>query len=403
MYEKLISCRVCNNQDLKEYIDLGFLPLSNNLMDSPIQQAERFPLKVLFCDQCGLSQLSIVINPEILFGHYVYRSGINQGYVNHCRDMAKELKEQYGLTDNSFMVDIAGNDGSLLNQFKEEIGLNILNIDPAVNLGAICESKGIPALTYFWGSETARRIVNGFEQADLITATNVFAHVHDVHDFIEGAKIALKPSGVLVLEFPYLIDFIDKNEFDTIYHEHLSYFSIKPLDIICKDHQMNIIRIEHQDIHGGSLRVHIGFSERSGLVDKYIFNESNYDLDILKSFADDSRDTIRDFRDRLNKLKSDGKKIAAFACSAKGNTLMNCAGLTVGTISYIVDDTPEKIGKYSPGTFIPIVSLLELKSNPPDYLILLSWNFTEALIERSKSAGYAGRYIVPIPTFKVLE
>lgn len=394
-------CRICNNKDLVLYIDLGELPLSNNLCSTVIEQAKTFPLQVLLCQQCGLSQLSIVIDPDLLFGHYVYRSSISQGYKDHCRKMAKELQQTYNLTKDSFMVDIAGNDGALLREFQEQIGLNILNVDPAINLGAICQATGIPTLSYFWSKQTASRILNssGFGKADLITATNVLAHVDDVYDFMEGIKLLLKPNGICIIEFPYLLDFIGNGEFDTIYYEHLSYFSIKPLQILCKKVGLNVINVEKQTIHGGSVRVHI----RHEVVQDFIDNENDLTVSDYKNFAYNSQATINNFRDNLYKFKSNKSKIAAFAASAKGNTLLNCAGITCGVIDYIIDETPEKVGKYSPGTHIPIVSMLELQTAPPEYLIVLSWNFKDEIIAKTRLAGYKGKYIIPIPDFSVID
>ena len=404
IYKTHTNCRVCGSEKLLKYIDLGELPLSNNLCETPIEIPERFPLQVLLCEECGLSQLSIVIDSEVLFGHYVYRSSINKGYVNHCRQMAKELKEEYGLTKDSFMIDIAGNDGALLKEFKDEIGLKILNVDPGVNLGAICQSQGIPTLTYFWSEQTAKRVLSGFGKADLITATNVFAHVDNVYDFIEGIKLVLKPGGVCVMEFPYIIDFIWNNEFDTIYFEHLSYFSIRPLIRLCGKFGLSIMKVEKQEIHGGSVRVHIGHGEQSKSVNVFVLqNEFKLNKDDYFSFAEKANKTISNFREQLIRLKNEGNKIAGFAASAKGNTLLNCAGITYGTMSYIVDETPEKIGKYSPGTHIPIVSMMDFMNNRPDYLVILSWNFKEEIMGKCRRVGYVGRFIIPIPEFQIIE
>ncbi len=401
-YKEHTACRVCAGQ-LIPYIDLGELPLSNNLCQSAIQTAERFPLQVCYCKDCGLSQLSIVVDPEILFGHYVYRSSINKGYVQHCRQMAKDLKAQYRLHQGCFMVDIAGNDGALLREFKDEIDLDILNVDPAINLAAICDANKIPVLTYFWSSETAKRILNGFgTQADLITATNVFAHVDDVYDFMQGVKLLLKPTGVLVLEFPYLLDFIRNNEFDTIYFEHLSYFSIGPLVRLTEKLGLRVMKVEHQDIHGGSVRVHIGWGPVDNSVKYYLQAEQEITEDALFHFAETASLVIRDFKYKIAELKLTGNKIAGFAASAKGNTLLNCAAMGSGHISYIVDETPEKIGKYSPGTRIPIVSMLDLQTSPPDYLVILSWNFKDEIISKCRGAGYRGAFIIPIPEFQII-
>lgn len=396
------NCRVCNTPlEKRPYIDLGKLPLSNNLLTTAMDKSERYPLQVVLCDNCGLSQLSIVVDPKILFSRYVYRSSISKGYVNHCRMMAIKLKERYGFTSASSMIDIAGNDGALLKEFKREIGLKILNVDPAENLSTISRTAGIPMLNAFWSLETAKRIHNGsgYGKVDLITATNVIAHVDDITDFMKGIKLILTPGGVCILEFPYLIDFIENGEFDTIYFEHLSYMSIKPLKLLCEKVGLKITDIEKFDIHGGSLRVHIRHDHLHEMISKE--NELTYD--VYKEFSRKAVESVKNFYKGIYELKRDGNSIAAFAASAKGNTLLNTAMIDWGFINYIVDETPEKIGCYSPGTQIPIVSMLELKENPPSYLVILSWNFADEIIEKCLAAGYQGKFIIPIPEFKIIQ
>ena len=395
-------CRVCGCENLIPYLDLGMMPLSNNLASSildPIHN-EKYPLKVVFCPACGLSQLSVVIEPEKLFGHYVYRSSISHDYKNHCLGMAIDLKEKFNLSSDSFHIDIAGNDGALLSEFNKVVGGRILNVDPAENLAGICHAAGIPTLTFFWGMDVARRIVNSHGQADLVTATNVFAHVDNVREFIQAAKHVLKPDGHLVLEFPYLINFIEGNEFDTVYFEHLSYFSIYPITMLCKSEGLEVLSVEKKEIHGGSVRVIIGQGEPDESVKEFVdIERSKYcTLKPYNEFADAVKQTIQTFSDKISQL--DGT-VAGFAASAKGNTLLNSAGITCGRIKYIVDQTPEKIGKYSPGTFIPIVSMDDMKRTPPDYLVILSWNFKEEIINKCLEAGYKGKFIIPIPEFKI--
>lgn len=403
-YKNHTKCRVCNAEPLTPYLDLGMLPLSNNLAASgldPIHN-ERYPLKVLWCENCGLSQLSIVIPPEKLFSHYVYRSSIANAYVEHCRKMAVDLKAKNNLTSDSFHIDIAGNDGALLQQFKEVLGHRILNVDPAVNLAAICDAAGIPTLTQFWGMDAAMKIVNGpgYGKADLITATNVFAHVDNVREFIEAAKYVLKPGGVMVMEFPYLIDFIEGKEFDTVYFEHLSYFSIFPLVILCESCGMKVMHVEKHAIHGGSVRVTIGTGRSDKTVADFIKVEREHYETIkpYQKFAADIQIPIQAFRSWIMRTKN----VAGFAASAKGNTLLNCAGVTPGSMRYIVDQTAEKIGKYSPGTRIPIVSMDDLIRTPPDYLVILSWNFKNEIMEKCRKAGYEGKFVIPIPELEIV-
>lgn len=397
------NCRVCNSDKLTPYLDLGLLPLSNNLANSetdPIHD-QRYPLKVVFCEHCGLSQLSIVIPPEEMFSNYVYRSSISKGYRDHCREMAVELMKKYNLTADSFHIDIAGNDGALINEFKQVIGCLSLNVDPAENLAQINEAQGIRMFLAFWGIKAAKHLINtSWPKADLITATNVIAHVDNITQFLEAAKIVLKPEGILVLEFPYLLDFIEKKEFDCVYFEHLSYLSIYPLTLLCQRIGLTVMSVEHQEIHGGSVRVTIGYGKQDETVKNFVINErqSYRNIERYYQFADDVQLTIMHFKNGLRSLKGN---IAGFAASAKGSTLLNCAEVGPETMKYIIDDTPEKQNKYSPGTRIPIRSIEVLKEMMPDYMVLLSWNFAEACMKRCRDNGYKGKFILPL-TFEII-
>lgn len=409
-FTQLIKCRCCGSTDLSQYLDLGMMPMANNIQNSKdaAESVERFPLAVLFCNNCSLSQLSIIVDPVVLFTNYVYRSGINNGYVNHCRQMAKELQYKHDLNENSFVVDIAGNDGSLLKQFKEEIGCKVLNVDPAQNLYKICENgNGVRMFCTFWGINAANHIkANWHQPVNLITATNVFAHVHDVKEFLNAVNIVLADDGVLVLEFPYLIDFIDKKEFDTVYFEHLSYFAITPLMWLVTDCGMKIVSVSKQDIHGGTVRVTITKQwsnipvEQS--VDDFVIHEESQGFTSLSkyaNFSDTVNSTVTKFRDGLSSLHG---TVAAFAASAKGNTLLNSVG-SCSDIQYIVDETPEKIGKFAPGIGTEIVPLVHLLEFPVNYLIILSWNFADEIMSKCRTAGYQGKFIIPIPEWQIIQ
>lgn len=404
MFKNHTICRACGNKDLKEYLDLGLMPLSNNLLTDPDEIAPRYPLKVLLCEACGLSQLSIVIDPVTLFGNYVYRSSISKGYRDHCFNMAEALKTRYGLSSESFHIDIAGNDGALLHEFKRVIGHKTLNVDPAANLVAHNEDQGIRYFKTFWGHEAARHLrATGWPEASLITATNVFAHVDDVEAFLSAAKLALRDTGVIVLEFPYLIDFIDKREFDTVYFEHLSYFSVRPLLKVCERVGLSLENVEHFDIHGGSIRCYLrkGPLECSSSVGHYFAREIDGYFDKLETYqrwAAEIAEVLYNFKALISDLGYDmnGPKIYGFAASAKGNTLLNACEITRVGIPYIIDETPEKKGKYSPGTGIPIVGIEKLTAEPPDFLVLLAWNFAEEIIKKCKGLGYKGRFIIPL-------
>lgn len=405
------ECRICGSNKLMKYLDLGLMPLANNLEFTAVgaKAKQRFPLQVLFCEDCSLSQLSVIIDPEKMFSYYTYRSSVNGGYVTHCRQMADELKKRYKLTSESFHVDIAGNDGSLLRQFKDIIGLKTLNIDPATNLVAIAESFGIESIADFLSTDLAHKVVQKYGYADLVTATNVFAHVDNIKDFILSAKLIMKYNGVLVLEFPYLVDFIEGLEYDTIYFEHLSYLSMSPIIKLCEITGMKVISVEKQNIHGGTIRVTItakdSTHEVENSVSEFVDNEIKLGYDKIEKYnqwAVSVKEVINDFSLKILDLKKQGYKIAGFGASAKGNTLLNSAGMNTDIVSYIADETPEKIGKYSPMTGIPIVNKQQLIKDPPDYLIILSWNFASEIIEKV-SKIYNGKYIIPIPNFTIIE
>jgi dTDP-4-dehydrorhamnose reductase/2-polyprenyl-3-methyl-5-hydroxy-6-metoxy-1,4-benzoquinol methylase len=403
------ECRVCGSKTLEKYLDLGLMPLANNLefTSKRAKEINRFPLQVNFCENCFHSQLSVVVNPQKMFSYYTYRSSINGGYVKHCRKMAKNLQAKYGLTSASFIVDIASNDGTLLKEFKEEIGLKVLGVDPASNLASIAEANGVETINDFWNNDVAVDIVSKHGKADVITATNVFAHVDNVCNFLLACKYAIAENGKIVIEFPYLVNFIENYEYDTIYFEHLSYFGISSLNHLCEQIGLQIVDVEKHSIHGGTVRVTISqnLQARPNDAVRYYLNyekeEGFQDLKKYSSWASAVEQSIKTFASSVFELKKQGYKIAAFAASAKGNTLLNSAGLNSDIINYIADETPEKIGKFSPGTGIPIVNKHEIEVNPPDYLIILSWNFKNEIIEKINKI-YKGKYIIPIPTFTII-
>lgn len=401
-------CRVCGSSGMIKYLDLGLMPLPNNL-EATAQLAknkDKFPLQVVFCSECGLSQLSVVVDPNEMFSHYMYRSGINQGYINHCWQMAKSLQDKFGLNENTFHIDIGGNDGTLLKVFRNVLHHKLLNVDPASNLTANAEYGGVPCITDFWGEHVVEQIK---EKADLITATNIFAHLDNVGEFIRACKKALALEGVLVIENPYLIDFIENMEFDTVYHEHVTYWSIQPMMELCCDNDMKLIGVEKQTIHGGSMRYIIAHEEsshsRSQSVAQLSIEEREKGFDKIDNYvnwAKEIRIIIEELKTNLLELKEQGKLIIAFAASAKGNTLLNCAKINTDIISCIIDQTPEKIGKFSPGTGIPILGIETIMKVNPDYIVILSWNFKEEIIEKIKLLGYKGKFIIPIPKWQII-
>ena len=412
-YRIVEKCRICGGTSLVPYLDLGLIPLVNNyLKSSDLGKEEiKLPLKILYCAQCSLSELSIVVNPEILYRNYFYRSSVSRTFRDHCFAFAEECAKRFNLTKDDLIVDIASNDGCTLKEFKK-FGVRVLGVDPAINLAKIANAEGIETLAEFWNEETAKMILNKFGKASIINAMNVFAHVDDLNPFLEGIQILLKDDGVFTIEVPYLLNFINKKEFDTSYHEHLSYFLVRPLTYLFKKYGMEIFDIKKLTIHGGSIRVYIK---------KEINKTTKVDTDSIKWLLELEKDlglhtilvylnfshNVRRIKDELlaflKLLKDRGKIIMAYGASAKGTVLLNYCGIGKDYIDYIIDDTPEKQGYFAPGTHIPIVDSSYLKSKKPDYLLLLAWNFAEELIVKTqdyKNSG--GRYIIPIPDIMVI-
>ncbi len=397
------KCRCCGSYKLVKYLDLGLMPLANNLefKSKDALEKERFPLQVMFCKDCSLSQLSVVIDPEKMFSYYTYRSSVNGGYINHCKQMAKDLM----IEKDDFVIDIAGNDGTLLKQFKEYGNCKVLNVDPASNLTAIAEANGIESINDFWGLEVAKSIVEKHGKADVITATNVFAHLDDIRGFLIACKEALSDDGLIIIENPYLIDFLENMEFDTVYFEHVTYWSLTPLVKLCKSLGLEVTNCEKQNIHGGTMRYTIQNNHN------HIFNNINNTLESEKKYtqtetyldwSNQVKELTQNFASNLYELKKQGFKIAGFAASAKGNTLLNYAKINTDIMDFIADETPEKIGKFSPGTGIPIVNKQEILKQKPDYIVILSWNFKDEIMKKLIDIGYNKKFIIPIPEFKLI-
>ncbi len=405
------TCRVCSSKDLSVYLDLGLMPIANNLhySSSNARQAERYPLQVSFCQKCSNSQLTTVVNSEKLYSYYTYRSSVNPGFIKHCRNMARTLGEILKLEPSDLCLDIAGNDGALLHEFRDELKVKVLNIEPAGNISAISAARQIPTINDFWSKSVSEKVIEKYQKPKLITATNVFAHVDDIHLFLKNVKHCLNDEGLLVLEFPYLVDLIKKNEFDTIYFEHLSYFPISSIVELTKSLGMTVVYVKKLAIHGGSVRVHISPNEGQNpdvSVNEFFQRERKegyHQLETYLEWAQRVDELINDLTIQITKLKVDGARIAAFGASAKGNTLLNACLIGANTIDYIVDDTPEKIGKFSPGTGIPIVNRSYLYKNKPDYLVILAWNFTDDILKNTAEYRESGgKYIIPIPNFRII-
>lgn len=401
-FKLITECRICGSSKLKQYLDLGSAPLANALLNSSSSRSHKYPLQVLFCEDCSLSQLSIVVNPNILYSDYPYHSSVSETFKKHCLDMAKSLKEMFTVED-PLVVDIASNDGCLLEQFKS-CGYNVVGVEPSKNLVVKALKKGIPTLHDFWSEESSQEVYG----ADLITATNVFAHVDDLKGFLGGVKKALQPDGIFIIEVPYLYDLISKVQFDTIYHEHLSYFLLRPLKILFTSYGLHIFKVERHEIHGGSIRVFASINKRKAdksvrEMEAFEKKEKLHQFKTYTGFAEKVEEIKSYFVELLEDLRRQHKKVMGYGASAKGAMLLSYCGVDSNHISSVVDDTKEKQGKYLPGSRIPIVDKNRLDAINPDYIALLAWNFSEEIIKRTFSHKARGvKYILPVPTVSVL-
>ena len=400
------NCRICNFP-LYDFIDLGEMPISNNFYGNKQNaiNATKFPLKVLYCKHCLLGQTSVVIPPNVLYENYSYCTGISNGYAMHVRELATLLKEKYSLNEKSFHVDIAGNDGTLLREFKSVLNHEVLNVDPAKTLIEKNIAAGVRHDCNYWTEKYSHEMVEKYGYADLITATNVLAHVDDVTGFMLGVEFALKENGILIIEVPYISEMVWHNEFDTIYHEHLSYFSITALNELCIKSGLKIIDVEFFKLHGGSIRATISRIESSHRVNDrfhdYIMEEPKFNL-FNQKFSENAEFVKNRLMTVLLDVSIDNKKVAAFGACAKGNILLNYCGITDKLVEYIIDQTPLKIWKFSAGTGIPVLPIDEFLKRSPDYILILAWNFKEEIIEKLKSWGYKGKFIVPIPEVTII-
>ncbi len=404
------GCASCGRPSLAPVLDLGRQPLANNLLrQEDLEKTEpKFPLRLSVCQECWLLQITDLVPPVDLFSDYLYFSSFSDKMLAHAAEAASSYIEESGLGVDSLVVEVASNDGYLLKNFVQA-DVPVLGIEPAANIARVAIDAGIPTLTEFFGLELAERLAEEGKQPDLILGNNVFAHAPDTNDFVAGLKRLLKPEGRLILEFPYGVDFIEKSEFDTIYHEHVFYFTLTALKPLFERHQLEIQRVQKLDIHGGSLRLfagHPGAHEVEELVSMLLGQESDRgvsDLSFYQAFAE-RVDRIRDnLNALLNQLKCEGRSIVAYGASAKGSTLLNYVAPAEGTIDFIVDRSTYKQGRYSPGLHLPIVSAERLSEKQPDYALLLTWNFADEILAQQEAYRKAGgQFIVPIPDVRVL-
>ena len=399
-------CRVCGGTKLTKFLSLGPTPLANAFLRStdefPTEQF--YPLDVYRCEGCSLVQLLDLIDPETLFSHYIYVTGTSETVAAHNRTYAKTIVDLLKLQPGNLVVEVASNDGSLLKCFKP-YGIRTLGVETAENISELARSQGIETVTRFFNSTTGREVQEVYGAAEVVIANNVLAHVDDTPDFLEGCKHVLKPDGLIVIEVPYLRDLLDRLEYDTIYHEHLCYFSVTTLMRLCDRVGLFIKRLEHVALHGGSLRVYLGRREVQGshadtVVDySAAETEAGFEnMDRYERFAADVAVNRQAVRSLLEKLKFDGKAVAGYGAPAKGNTLLNYCGIDTQLVSFTVDQNPMKIGRYTPGTHLPVLPVAALRERQTDLAFFLEWNFEEEIRRQQRDyAESGGRFIIPIP------
>jgi SAM-dependent methyltransferase len=402
-------CRSCGHAELRRIFDLGRVPLANALLSAEQCDApeDRFPLALYFCPACALVQIGETVSPERLFRDYAYASSFSDTMVEHARALVETLIARRGLGPASLVMEAASNDGYLL-QFYQRHGIPVLGIEPAANIAALAMAKGIPTLVEFFDAELGARLAAQGRLADLVHAHNVFAHVPDPNRFVGGLKRVLKPEGVAVIEAPYIRDLIARLEFDTIYHEHFSYYSASAVEALCQRHGLAICDAELLSIHGGSLRLYLAHAGQpvSQRVTNLLIEEKSEGLltfDYYRHFADRVGHLEKNLLELLRALKSQGHSIAAYGASAKGSTLMNAFGIDGRLIDFVVDRSSLKQGKFTPGNRLPILPPEALLTRRPDYVLLLTWNFaTEILAQQGEFRRLGGKFIVPVPEVSVV-
>ncbi len=404
-------CRSCDHGDLRPILSLGRTPLANALLTAEqLREPEAtFPLELAFCPACALVQITETVPPEVLFREYAYLSSFSDTVVQNAEGIVHRLIGLEGLGSESLAVEIASNDGYLLQHYHHK-GIPVLGIEPAANIARVArDERGIPTVCEFFGAQLAAELVAGGRAADVVHGNNVLAHVADLNGVVQGIATVLKPRGVAVIEVPYVKDLIDHCEFDTIYHEHLCYFSLTALDRLFRRHRLVIRDVERIPIHGGSLRIFASRAEWAipgEAVKSLLAEEAAWGVDreeFYRGFGAKVERLRASLLELLGGLKTQGRRIAAYGASAKGSTLLNFFGIGADTLEFVVDRSTVKQGRYTPGTHLPILAPEKVLELRPDYLLLLTWNFADEILAQQQAfRDQGGRFIIPIPECRVV-
>lgn len=405
-------CRFCNTPLEHTFVDLGVSPLANSyLKPAQLQEMEPFyPLCVFVCHNCLLVQLPEWETPENIFGDYAYFSSFSESWLQHAQRYTDLMVDRFKFDGNSCIVEIASNDGYLLQYFKEK-GIPVLGIEPAQNVAKAARDKGIPTISKFFGVKTAQELAKEGKQADLLLGNNVLAHVPDLNDFVEGMRLALAPQGVITMEFPHLMQLMAENQFDTIYHEHFSYFSFSSVRNVFSAHGLTLFDVEELPTHGGSLRIYARHTEDSSKtvtdhVKDLLEREEKagfLTLPYYMTFAQKVLKTKLGIFDFLVQAKKEGKTIVGYGAPAKGNTLLNYCGIRTDFIDYTVDRSPHKQGHYLPGSHIPIYPPDKVAETQPDYLLILPWNLRDEIMNQMKHVrGWGCKFVTFIPDVQIV-
>ena len=406
-------CRFCESPLQHTFVDLGMSPMANSYLKAEqLQKMEPFyPLHTYVCGKCFLVQLPEFESPENIFSDYAYFSSYSDSWLKHAKDYTGMMTGRFGLGDGSRVVEIASNDGYLLQYFKEK-GIPVLGIEPAANVAEAAIAKQIPTIVKFFGAKTAGELSAEGGHADLIVGNNVLAHVPDLNDFVSGLNILLKPQGIVTMEFPHLMRLMDENQFDTIYHEHFSYFSFNAVNKVFTSHGLKIFDVDELPTHGGSLRIYAAHAENASRpIEKrareLLQREEGRGVNTIESystFGEKVKETKRAILDFMIKEKRSGKSFAGYGAPAKGNTLLNYCGIRSDFIDYTVDRSPHKQGHSLPGVHIPIYGPDKIIETKPDYLVILPWNLKNEIIEQmSHIRDWGGKFVVLIPEVQVID